>query len=29
MSSLTSVKKRHEIFRVFVNVVVVDSFTPY
>lgn len=29
MSSLTSVKKRHEIFRVFVNVVIVDSFTPY
>ncbi len=29
MSSLTSVKKRHEIFRVFVNMVVVDSFTPY
>lgn len=29
MSSLTSVKKRHEIFRVFVNMVIVDSFTPY
>lgn len=29
MSSLTSVKKRHEIFRVFVNMIVVDSFTPY
>ena len=29
MSSLTSVKKRHEIFRMFVNVVIVDSFPPY